>query len=137
MKNLRQRINKFYKDYSINNIKLTRTDMYNKNTLMNVYEDMWVNMDEDGAPLTSDECDWLTALYGDLGDYIDNMGDNNGQAIRRKLFNLFAMFFGGCGMGVSILCLGLFGVNFSVVVLAVLSVVVAAVVTVQALKGGE
>lgn len=73
MKNLKYRINKFYKYYSINNIKLSRADMHDKDTLMNVYENMWLNMDEDGPDLTDDECAWLTNLYGDLGDYIADM----------------------------------------------------------------
>lgn len=75
MNNLRKRINKFYKYYSIDNIKLTRADMLNADVLMTAYENMWLHMDEDGPDLTDDECAWLTALYGDLGDYISGPED--------------------------------------------------------------
>ena len=74
MKTLRKNINKFYKHYDIANIgfsiSLTKGDMYDHDTLMNVYSDLWEAIDyyehEDKTI-----CQWLTALYGELGDYLD------------------------------------------------------------------
>jgi hypothetical protein len=74
MKTLLKNINKFYKYYNIANpdysIKVTKSDMYNHDTLMGVYEDIYDNFDyyEDEVAL-----EYLRNLYGELGDYLDDM----------------------------------------------------------------
>ena len=136
MQTIRNRINKFYKSYGVTTVKLSRADMRNHTALMTAYEDMWFTMDEYGDNLTADEYAWLSKTYGDLGDYITNI-KNKGEIVMKKLFNPFAMFFGGFGLAASILYLGLFGIDFQGVALAVLSVAVTAIVTVRVLKGCE
>lgn len=76
MKSLRKNINKFYKYYNIANpnysIKVSKSDMYDHNTLMEVYECIWDNLmyyvDEDTVGYK-----WLLDLYGELGDYMDDI----------------------------------------------------------------
>lgn len=73
MKKLMRNINKFYKYYDqahpFLDIKLTKTDMYNHDTLMSTYEDIWTTM-EYYEDTTSAEYRWILNLYGELSDYI-------------------------------------------------------------------
>lgn len=71
MKNLRKRINYFYKHYDVNldyACNISRAGMHNEDALMTAYESIWVTMGfyESGDPIYP----WLTALYADLGNYM-------------------------------------------------------------------
>ena len=65
-------IKKYYKHYDLMHPlkakKVSIKDMYNHNTLMGIYENMWMSM-EYYKPNTKDY-KWLSRLYGELGDYI-------------------------------------------------------------------
>ena len=75
MKNLRNRINKFYRMYDLTTRevrKMTIDDMTDRDALMTAYEAIWLTMDEylmDDLPWN--EYEWMKDLYGDLGDYIE------------------------------------------------------------------
>ena len=72
MKNLRNRINKFYREYDIEHqfvtLTISKSGMHDRDTLMTAYESLWFTMEyyEDNAA----EYQWLSRLYGDLGDYM-------------------------------------------------------------------
>jgi hypothetical protein len=69
MNKLRRNINNFYKTYGEND-RFTKSDMYNLDALMSAYESLWFALDENGDIMTIEEYQWVSALYGELGDYI-------------------------------------------------------------------
>ena len=73
MKNLRNRINKFYKRYTPITATMHKSSMHNRDAIMFAYEDMWTTLEECGDMLTTAEYQWILALYGDLGDYIASL----------------------------------------------------------------
>ena len=73
MKNLQTRINYFIKHYALDLRKVSKSDMRNINTMMGVFESLWLTVNECGDMLTTSEYQWISALYGDLGDYIAAM----------------------------------------------------------------
>ena len=49
---------------------ITKSDMYNHSALMSAYEYVWTTLEEYGDTMSIDEYATMSALYGDLGDYI-------------------------------------------------------------------
>ena len=74
MKNLRNRINTFYKEYDTDHfdstITMSKDDMHNRDALMTAYESLWFTMEyyEDN----STEYKWMSDLYADLADYMQD-----------------------------------------------------------------
>ena len=86
MKKLLKNINLYYKKYDLahpfTEIKLTKADMHDHETLMSVYENIWETLEYYEVRANSfnqnlDTYKWLTALYGELGDYITIGGMRN------------------------------------------------------------
>lgn len=80
MKTLRKTISKFYAEYYHilghgKGTKLTKSEMLDHNTLMSVYEDVWVALDYEMLDYDThpSEYKWVSDLYGDLGDYIHDL----------------------------------------------------------------
>lgn len=103
MKLLRN-INKFYKKYDLEHpfdpITMTKDDMYDHNALMTAYESLWLTMehyDEDSA-----EYQWMSDLYGELGDYITYGGNSNVDTIVKLIAFILGIFFTGVFTAVAI-----------------------------------
>lgn len=98
MKNLRNRINTFYRKYDLEHpfdtLTISKDDMHNHDALMTAYESLWLTMEyyEDNSA----EYQWMSALYADLGDYmqdspiykwqsatIGNIVENFGDVVRQ------------------------------------------------------
>ena len=99
MKNLRNRINKFYREYDIEHpfetLTISKGDMCEYDALMTAYESLWLTMEyyEDDSA----EYKWMSTLYADLGDYISYGYGGDGKAV--SIFKLIASTFGTLCVG--------------------------------------
>lgn len=99
---LRKNINKFYKHYDLEHpfdtITITKDDMYDHNALMTAYESLWLTMEQ--YDNESAEYQWMTNLYGELGDYIDCFVNGKPKSKALTIFKLIISIFGTMGIGV-------------------------------------
>lgn len=130
MKTLLKNINKFYKHYYITypdlDKRLTKTDMYDDNLLMTVYEEIWDNMSY--YDTTSAEYQWMSDLHNQLSDYITNIPNRPNHHKALAIFKLCVSAFGTMCIGAYLAMLIEYGADLTIcsgivfsIILAVLS----------------